>query len=102
MLVAACGIACEVCKLLRDEACEMCGCVPGPDERVPKKQQLILAELGFVCKVLDCASKKKLDYCFKCEEFPCEIFYTQGEYGQGFPFSRGFLERFKSEKDSSY
>ena len=58
MLVAACGIACEVCKLLRDEACEMCGCVPGTDEKVPEKQKLILAELGFVCKVLDCASKK--------------------------------------------
>ena len=101
MLVAACGMACQVCKLMRDEACEMCGCVPGNDEKVSDKQKLIQAELGFICLILDCASKKKLDYCFKCDEFPCDIYYTQGEYGRGFPFSREWLEKFKAEKDAS-
>jgi len=95
MLIGACGITCEVCGLLENEACEMCGCVPGTDVRVPDKQRRLKAQMGFICEVLECAAKKKIDFCFKCREFPCEIYYSQGEYGEGFPFSKEFLDKFK-------
>lgn len=110
MLVAVCGLACEVCKLLRDNACEMCGCVPGTDERVREKQRRMEAELGSICTILECASKKKVDFCFKCPEFPCESFYAHempekyaspGMKYKPFPYRREFLDRFKAEKETS-
>lgn len=110
MLVAVCGMVCEVCKLYKDEACEMCGCVPGTDERVPDKQRRMKAEMGTTCPILECASKRGIDYCFKCPEFPCEIYYAQempekyaspGMKYKPFPFRPEFLARFKSEKEAS-
>lgn len=110
MLIGACSMVCEVCKLLEDNACEMCGCVPGTDERVPEKQMRMKAVVGTICPILECASKKKVDFCFKCPEFPCENFYAHempemyaspGMKYKPFPFSREFLDRFKSEKEAS-
>ena len=104
MLIGACGITCEVCKLLEEGACEMGGCVAGTDERVPEKQKKAKAELGIICDSLECAARKKIDYCFKCEEFPCKIYYGQtmpekyaspGMEYKPFPFSKEFLDRFK-------
>jgi len=103
-------MVCGVCKLLEDNACEMCGCVPGTDKRVPEKQMRMKAVVGTICPILECASKKKVDFCFKCPEFPCENFYAHempemyaspGMKYKPFPFSREFLDRFKSEKEAS-
>ena len=109
MLTGACGMVCGACKLLSEEACEMCGCVPGTDERVPDKQRRMKAELGSICSILECAAQKRVDYCFKCREFPCRNFYahempekyaTPGEEYKPFPFNREFLNRFKSLKET--
>jgi hypothetical protein len=81
---AACGIACEVCKLK-----EMCGgCVPGTDERAPARLEQ-LKGMGLPCPVLECAIKNKVDYCLRCDKFPCDVHY------QGFPYSKNLLDVFK-------
>ena len=85
---AACGIACEVCGL--KDACG--GCVPGTDPNAPARLEQLKQMLGSPCNVLDCAVKNKVDYCLRCDKFPCEVHY------QGFPYSKGLLDIFKKFK----
>jgi hypothetical protein len=83
---SACGIACEICVLHEKEICP--GCAPGND---PKAQAFmeILKGLDMSCPVLECAIKNKVDYCFRCEKFPCDVHYL------GFPYSKELLDTWK-------
>jgi len=33
--------------------------------------------MGHPCSILECAIKKNVDHCFRCDEFPCEVHYRQ-------------------------
>jgi len=90
---AACGIACEVCGFLVKGVCPIGGCVAGTDERAPEKLEKVKEVIGMPCAVLECAIKNKVDYCLKCEGFPCEIHYRE------FPFSKKFLDVMKGAKE---
>ena len=79
MLIGACGIACEYCPLLAKGKCEMGGCVAGTDEKAPEKLEKLKAA-GKTCEVLECAINKRVDYCLRCKEFPCDIHYRQNPY----------------------
>ena len=72
MQVAACGMACGVCKI--KEGCGG-GCFPGTDPRVPKRLEQLKEDLGWTCDVLTCAMKKKVDYCLGCDSYPCGVLY---------------------------
>jgi len=107
-MIAVCGMACDVCKLLENEACEMGGCCPGTDESVPERQRRMKEELGTTCPILECAAKRGIDYCFKCPDFPCEVYYAQemperyaspGMKYKPFPYREEFLAKFKKLKD---
>jgi len=36
------------------------------------------------CSILECAYKNKIDYCLRCDNFPCELHYEKGPYKKGF------------------
>lgn len=74
---SACGLACEVCGFPERGLCPINRCVPGTDPTAPEKLEKFKAATGNPCLILDCAIKKNVDHCFRCNEFPCEIHYQQ-------------------------
>jgi hypothetical protein len=64
------------------------GCAPGNDPKAPAFMET-LKGLGMSCPVLECAIKNKVDYCFKCEEFPCDVHYL------GSPYAKALLDTWK-------
>ena len=88
-MIAACGIACDICEL-KDE----CGrCLPGADPGVQDRLDELKRFLGFVCPVLKCAMKKSIDYCLRCNDFPCDI-----PYKYNYPYSDFLLDSLKAMK----
>ncbi len=80
---ATCGLACEVCGFLAKGICLVDdGCVAGTDEKAPEKADKFKTATGHPCAILECAIKNKVDYCFRCEEFPCEVHYQQELYSK--------------------
>jgi len=91
IMISCCGICCSLCPGFRHKTC------PGCRE---------LKE----CKFMQCATNKKIDYCFLCKEFPCQLF-EKGfewdfnkieeikEYNLGVvnwkPFSSAYVKLFK-------
>ena len=80
-MVAACGISCQACPLLKAGKCK--GCATGKEasaEMLKKKP----------CPVLKCAAGKKIDYCGTgCKKF--------AECGKlvGHPYAKSFLDMMK-------
>ena len=74
---AACGVGCEVCEFPERGLCPIDRCVAGTDPRAPEKLEKFKAAIGHPCFVLECAISKKVDYCFRCDEFPCDIHYNK-------------------------
>jgi hypothetical protein len=88
---SACGLACEVCGIKERVGCPLGdGCVPGTDPRALEKAEMFKAATGHPCSILECAAKKGVDYCTRCEEFPCDVHYQQGG-----PFSQQLLDMLK-------
>ena len=83
----ACGIACEICVLHEKGMCP--GCVPGTDPKAPAFVET-LKGWGLSCAVLECAIKNKADYCFRCENFPCDIHYQAAV-----PYTKELLDVWK-------
>lgn len=80
-MVAACGLACSTCPLMKAGKCKGCG--PGNGvaaEMVEKKN----------CPVLNCASVKKIAYCgTDCKKF------TACAKLIGRPYAKSFIEKIK-------
>ena len=89
VLIAYCGLVCQLCPAYRHKAC------PGCDSHVG------------VCYFATCASHKGLKCCFLCPKFPCQAHY------EGFDwetpkhgklrwriFSRVFLRVFSKPKST--
>ncbi len=83
-IVAPCGIDCFNCEMYKDNI------TPDFQERisarmgVPKEKItcngckdgsmcLLLDIRGLKCKTLECVKTKGVDYCFQCNDFPCEF-----------------------------
>ncbi|MBA7694730.1 hypothetical protein ES703_103343 [subsurface metagenome] len=79
---AACGLACEVCGIRERVGCAPDGCVPGTDPKAPEKLEKFKAARGDTCSILECAIKNKVDYCSRCDKFPCEVHYQQELYSK--------------------
>ena len=77
---SACGLACEVCGIREKVGCAPDGCVPGNDPKASGKLEKFKTANGRPCYVLECAIKNKVDYCTRCDEFPCEVHYQDGPY----------------------
>ena len=78
---AACGLACEVCVFPEKGMCLVGDrCVAGTDSGAPEKLEKFKAATGHPCLILECAIKNNVDYCFRCEKFPCEIHYQAELY----------------------
>ena len=77
-----CGLACEVCEFPARGICPVGSCVAGTDEKAPEKLEKFKAAFGHSCAVLECAIKNKVDYCFRCEKFPCDVHYQQELYSK--------------------
>ena len=60
MKIGVCGIACEQCPRMQKKMCPNGdkGCIPRDNK---------------FCKICSCASKKGIDLCFHCTDFPCEL-----------------------------
>ena len=75
---SACGLACEVCGFLEKGICIVGnGCISGTDPTAPEKLEKYTSAMGHPCHILECAINKKVDYCFRCNQFPCEIHYNK-------------------------
>ncbi|OGE81357.1 MAG: hypothetical protein A2Y39_01340 [Candidatus Delongbacteria bacterium GWF2_40_14] len=60
MKIAVCGIACEKCPMMAKKEC-------------PNGEKGCTPRLNKFCKIATCAFEKKVNLCFECKEFPCEI-----------------------------
>ena len=56
LLISRCGICCSFCPGYRAGECPGC---PGHKDH---------------CKILQCALSKEIEYCFHCDDFPCELY----------------------------
>ncbi len=81
MKIGACGIACQICTLWEKGFCK--GCCSGIDKNVLKTIEWLREEIGG-CSVLECACKNKIDFCLRCDSFPCKLHYGKGPYKDGF------------------
>jgi len=73
----ACGLGCEVCGFPEKGLCPIGRCVSGTDPKALEKLEKFKTAMGHPCFILECAINKKVDYCFRCDEFPCEIHYNK-------------------------
>jgi len=81
MMVAACGLSCSTCPLMKAGKCKGCGPANGVSaEMVAMKN----------CPVLNCASMKKIAYCGT----DCMKFTDCGKL-IGRPYDKSFMEKIK-------
>jgi hypothetical protein len=93
-MTGACGLNCDVCGFMVKGMCPIGGCVAGTDPKAPEKLEAIKKAIGMPCPALECAIKNKVDYCLKCDKFPCEVHY-KAEH----PYSKKFLDFVKAAKE---
>lgn len=86
-MVAACGLSCMACPLMKAGACK--GCASG------KEATAEMLEMK-PCPVLQCAAKKEIDYCGTgCEKFAeCEKLI-------GHPYAQSFMDMMKKRMGAS-
>jgi hypothetical protein len=70
MKIGVCGIACEKCPRLTRGTC-------------PNGEMGCKARESKFCKITSCASRKGIQLCFECQEFPCE-FHKEGPISYGY------------------
>ena len=58
---APCGIYCKRCPGIKFYNCQGCRNQAGKVHKFP------------VCKTYECVSRKGYDFCYECEDFPCEM-----------------------------
>lgn len=80
-MVAACGLACSTCPLMKAGKCK--GCASG------KEASAELLKMK-PCPVLTCAAKKGIDYCGT----GCKMF-TQCKKLIGRPYAQSFMDKIK-------
>lgn len=85
-MTAACGIDCEICELKP----ECGGCPSGTDPGAKDRLDELKKDIGMICPVLKCAMEKNVDYCLRCNDFPCDIHYKYN-----YPYSDLFLDNLK-------
>lgn len=79
---SVCGIACEICAFPTKGLCPIDRCGPGTDPKAPEKLEKFTSVFGHPCLILECAIKNGVDYCFQCDQFPCEVHYKQEIYSK--------------------
>lgn len=60
MKISVCSVYCERCPKFVKGQCSGCSANP-------------------VCKIPQCAERKKVEFCFDCKEFPCKLHYYRAE-----------------------
>jgi hypothetical protein len=55
--IGKCGIACGLCKNFNN------GCLGCEKENISKH----------ACIIFNCAENKNIEYCLKCDDFPCKL-----------------------------
>jgi len=78
VMIAACGLACEACPVMKAGKCKGCGPAKSvPSAMVTKKN----------CPVLTCANKKGIDYCGRdCPGF------TKCKKMIGRPYNQSYMD----------
>lgn len=69
--ISVCGFCCSKCPKYLKKHCSGC-------------------RENDVCKIPECAKKKKVNLCFECKEFPCKLSYKF--------FQKSWLDFLKSDK----
>ncbi len=86
MMVAACGLSCATCPLMKAKKCKGCG----PGNKVSDE----MAEMK-KCPVLSCAKMKGIDYCGTgCKGF------TKCAKMIGRPYDKSFMEKIATKMSS--
>jgi hypothetical protein len=86
MMVAACGLACTACPLMKAEKCKGCAA----------KAEMAKSKGMEPCPVFQCAAMKKIDYCGTgCMKFAeCEKLI-------GRPYAQSFMDMMKTRMADS-
>jgi len=95
-IVAPCGIDCFNCEVYEENVTEefqnrLAAATKLPKERISCKGCidgnicLFLAVQGKKCKTLECVKSKGVDYCFNCNDFPCEYLMPLADGASKFP-----------------
>jgi len=82
-MVAACGISCTACPLMKAGKCKGCATGTGASPEMLKKK---------TCPVLQCAAKKKIEYCGT----GCKMF-TKCKKLIGQPYAKAYLEKIEKK-----
>jgi len=85
-MTAACGMDCGICEL----KVQCGGCPPGTDPGAKDRLDELKRLIGFICPVLKCAMDRNIDYCLRCDSFPCDIHYRYN-----YPYSDFLLDTYK-------
>lgn len=83
-LTAPCGIDCFNCELYEDNLTEAFASAISAKMNVPKEKlsckgctgshQCVFLDIqGKTCKTKECAQEKNVEFCFQCEDFPCDL-----------------------------
>jgi hypothetical protein len=95
-IIAPCGIDCFNCEMFEDNVTEefqtrFSVIMKIPKERITCKGCtdgnicLILKVQGKNCKTRDCADKKRVNYCFECDVFPCDYLMPIADGANKYP-----------------
>ena len=85
-MIAACGLACKTCPLLKAGKCKGCASGTGASPAMLKMKP---------CPVLQCAAKKKIEYCGRdCKGF------TKCKKMIGRPYDKMFMAMIKKRLEA--
>lgn len=95
-VIAPCGIDCSNCELFENNVTEAFREHLSNTTKIPKElisckgcrqgHQCLLLELqGVKCKTLACVNERNVQYCFECDDFPCEYLMPLADGANKFP-----------------
>jgi hypothetical protein len=91
-MLAPCGMNCMVCcvHLKKKKPCRGCLCDDTDKPEICKS-----------CEIKNCAKKREIIYCFKCEDFPCKrIVNLDKSYQKRYQAS--LIDNSKTIKDNGF
>ena len=123
-LVAPCGIDCGICELYTCRESEQLFAyllTKGiPKDRLPcngcRNIEGNCPVIGNTCATYTCSSERKVDFCFRCNAFPCEKLHPAADRAEVLPHNlkvfnlcsiknigvEGFIEKSSAIKNKYY
>lgn len=106
LLVAPCGIDCGTCELYlskdNSQLLEHLVSIGIPEEKIPcqgcRSIQGKCPIMSETCATYKCVSEKNIDFCYKCDEFPCVKVQPTADRANTLPHNMKIYNLCKIEK----